>query len=212
LPPAPGAAGIFRADDDRPCQLRCSRRLPAGALNGTTALAKARGGITLRSAELRKAAQCSRLQQLRAPVDGTVQQVSIYTIGAVVKPADPIMVIVPSDGGLVMEAQLPGRDIGRVCEGQRVAIKLDAWPFTRYGTVPAHIVGLSRDAIQDEKRGLVYAARIAIDGDWAAAKRSPIRLSAGMSGTADVKTGSRAIIAFLLSLIQRRIGEAGRER
>jgi len=174
-----------------------------------SALAKARDEIALRTEELRKAMQKTQLQVLRAPVDGTVQQVSIYTIGAVVKPADPIMVVVPSAGGLVMEAQLRNRDVGPVREGQRVAIKLDAWPFTRYGTVPGRIVGISRDAIQDEKRGLVYAVRIAIDTDQA---RGPIRLAAGMSGTADIKTGSRPIIAFLLSPIQRRIDEAGRER
>lgn len=174
-----------------------------------TALAKAEDEVRLRTEELRKADQRSRLQQLRSPADGTIQQLSIHTIGAVVKPGDPIMVVVPAAGGVVMEAQLRNQDVGQVYVGQPVALKLEAFPFTRYGTVPGKLVGLSRDAIQDEKAGLIYQARVAVDPAWR--PKGGIALSPGMAATADIHTGSRRIIWFLLSPIARRAQEAGRE-
>jgi hemolysin D len=132
----------------------------AFAREAATLLAKATDEIALRTEELTKADQKSRLQQLKSPVSGTVQQVAVHTLGAVVKPADPLLVVVPAGGTLVVDAQVLNRDVGQLKIGQDVAVKLEAFPFTRYGTVPGTLVQLSRDAIQDEKLGLIYAAKI----------------------------------------------------
>jgi multidrug efflux pump subunit AcrA (membrane-fusion protein) len=83
-----------------------------------------------------KSRQRSSLQRLLAPVDGTVTQLSVHTIGGVVEPTKPIMVIVPKGGTLIGEVKILNKDVGFVKEGQRVAVKLEAFPFTRYGTVP----------------------------------------------------------------------------
>ena len=107
--------------------------------------------------------------------------------------------------------------------GQAVAIKLEAFSFTRYGTIPGRLIGLSKDAVQDEKRGLIYQARIAIECDAqnrltsvTPARQSMrylcTRVAPGMAATADIRTGTRRIIGFLLSPIQRRLAEAGREQ
>jgi hemolysin D len=130
------------------------------AKEAATLLAKAEDEIALREEELTKAAQKSQLQQLKSPVAGTVQQMSIHTLGAIVKPADPLLVVVPSDGLLVVEAQVLNKDVGQLKIGQDVAVKLEAFPFTRYGTIAGTLIGLSQDAIQDEKLGLVYQARV----------------------------------------------------
>ena len=147
---------------------------------------------------------------------------SLFTIGAVVKPADPILVVVPTGGTMIVDAQVLNRDVGQLRLGQAVAIKLEAFSFTRYGTIPGRLIGLSKDAVQDEKRGLIYQARIAIDCDMQTKSETVTqaqqsarylcgRIAPGMAATADIKIGVRRIIDFLLSPIQRRIAEAGRE-
>ncbi len=83
--------------------------------------------------DLIKAEQTTSLQQLTAPVDGMVQQLAIHTIGGVVTPAQALLVIVPSDSRLEIEAMVSNRDIGFVQAGQDAEIKVDTFNFTRYG-------------------------------------------------------------------------------
>jgi hemolysin D len=171
-------------------------------------LAKAESDARLRREELVKARQRSSLQRLLSPVDGTVAQLSVHTVGGVVEAAKPIMVIVPSEGTLVAEVKLLNRDIGFVHAGQVVAVKVEAFPFTRYGTVPARIESIGTDAVEDEKLGLVYPVRITLDRGRIGDKV----LTPGMSVTADVRTGRRSILSYLISPIDEASQEAGRER
>jgi hemolysin D len=176
-------------------------------------LSKAEADIRLAREEMTKADQKSRLQLVRAPVDGVVQQLAVYSEGAVLKPADPILVVVPSDAELVIEAQVLNRDIGFVKVGQPVTVKLEAYPFTRYGTLEGRLVRISRDAIQDEKLGPVYQARVAVDGRKPGGKlEEGIALAPGLQATAEIRTSDRRVIDYLLSPIERRLVEAGRER
>lgn len=176
-----------------------------------TDLAKAEADARLRQEELTKSRQRSSLQRLTAPVDGTITQLSIHTIGGVVEPAKPIMVVVPQGGSLVAEVKILNKDVGFVKEGQPVAVKLEAFPFTRYGTVPGHVESVGSDAVEDEKLGLVYPARIWIYPD-SRRVASGIQLNAGMSTTADIRTGRRNIWSYLISPINEAVNEAGRER
>lgn len=143
---------------------------------------------------------------ITAPVSGVVQQSQVHTIGAVVKPADALLVIVPEQSGLVVEANVLNRDVGFVREGQDVRVKLEAFPFTRYGIVDGKLAFLSRDAINDEKRGLIFPARIELArSSIHVAPDRTTPLSAGMAVTAEVRTGQRRIIEFLLSPLARRM-------
>ena len=175
------------------------------------ALGKAEAEVRQREEELTKATGRSGLRVLRAPVDGTVQQLAVYTEGAVMKAADPILVIVPSGGPLVVEAKVLNRDEGFVSVGQPVTVKLEAFPFTRYGTIKGRLAWISRDAVEDEKLGPVYAARIALSclpgGPALCAEVDP-----GLTASAEIRTGERRVIDFLLSPLERRVAEAGRER
>jgi hemolysin D len=171
-----------------------------------TDLAQAQDNATLRSQEIAKTGMRNRLMQLRSPVDGTVQQIAIHTRGGVVEPAQALMVIVPRDSQLVVEARVTSRDIGFVRAGQPVRVKVDAFPFTDYGTIDGVLESVSADAMDDEKLGLVYTARIRMEG------RRPLPLTPGMSISAEIKTGSRRVIQYLLSPIMTRLDEAGRER
>lgn len=104
------------------------------------------------------------------------------------------------------------RDIGFVREGQEVTVKLEAFPFTRYGTVKGKLLQVSRDAVQDEKLGPVYKARVALGADSITADGRRTALSPGLAVTVEIRTDERRVIDFLLSPLERRIDEAGRER
>ncbi|MFZ3483663.1 HlyD family type I secretion periplasmic adaptor subunit [Sphingomonas sp. 3-13AW] len=175
-------------------------------------LAKAESDARLHKEELVKAQRRSSLQQLVSPVDGIVTQLSVHTIGGVVEATKPVMVIVPSRARLVAEVAIANRDVGFVTPGQSVAVKVEAFPFTRYGTVPGRLEQVSSDAVQDEKRGLIYTARVALDRDQISRDGVPVRLTPGMAVTADIRTGRRSLAEYLLSPIDEVRSTAARER
>jgi hemolysin D len=99
-----------------------------------------------------------------------------------------------------------------VREGQPAAVKLEAFPFTRYGTVSGRLRSISRDAVADRKLGSVYVAVVTLDRASIDVDGKHVPLSAGLSVTADVRTGTRRIISYLLSPMQTSIAQAGHEQ
>ena len=162
--------------------------------------------------ELSKTDQRSRLTQLVAPVDGTVQQVAVHTEGGVVTPAQVLMVIVPKDAEVTAEVVVDNKDIGFVGAGQVAAIKLETFPFTRYGTVPATVKSVVADAVNDEKKGAIFPAILSLQQATIDVDGKRINLSPGMNVTAEIKTGQRRVIEYLLSPIQRSVSESMGER
>lgn len=159
--------------------------------------------------EQEKAKQRYSLQTLRAPVDGYVKQLVVHTLGDVVKTGEEIMQIVPSTKRLTIEALVLNKDVGFIQTGQKVSIKIDAFPFTRYGIIDGLLEGVSADSVFQENIGLVYKARVS--GDLDSAPPS-IRLVPGMTATVEVKTGSRRIIELFLSPLLKYKQESLRER
>jgi hemolysin D len=180
-----------------------------------------------------KATQRTGLQSLTSPVDGVVQQLAVHTVGGVVTPAQSLLVIVPADTGLEIEAMVKNHDIGFIHIGQDAAIKIDTFDFTRYGLLHGKVTSVSQDAIikddssaKDETRAspassassepkgqeLVYAARISLDRTQMKIDENLINLSPGMATTIEVKTGSRSVISYVLSPLLRYGQESLRER
>ncbi len=162
--------------------------------------------------EVSKAGQRDRLMTLRAPVAGTVQQLAVHTVGGVVTPAQPLLVVVPSEEALEIEATVLNKDIGFVRPGQPVTVKVDSFPYTRYGYLTGKVVSVSHDAAQDEKLGLVFPARVKLERATLHIDGVQVRLSAGMSLSAEIKTGKRRVIDYLLSPLQQHTTESLRER
>lgn len=162
--------------------------------------------------ELRKAEQRYRQRSLVAPVTGTVQQLQVHTLGAVVTPAETLMMIVPEDSQLEIEAQVLNKDIGFVEAGQAVEIKVESFPFTRYGLIDGELLSISVDAVEDENRSLLYPARILMHEKRILVGERWVDLASGMSVTAEIKTGDRRLIEFFLSPFLRYQDEALRER
>lgn len=177
-----------------------------------TELSDIENRITAFDQEMVKADMRVTLQKLRAPVTGTVHQLVIHTIGGVVTPAQELMHIIPHDDPVEVEAWLPNKDIGFVQKGQEAAIKVETFPFTKYGLVDAEILNVSNDATPDEKLGLVYAMRVKMFQTTMNVKEKIINLSPGMAVTVEVNLGKRRLIEYLLSPLLRYKDESVRER
>jgi HlyD family secretion protein/hemolysin D len=180
-----------------------------------------------------KAMRRVELQTVRSPVAGTVQQMHIVGLGAVVTPAQQLMSIVPDDDHLEVEAVLENRDVGFIQAAQHVEIKVDAFPFTRYGLLKGTVVSVDRDAeaapvsstsVQgserradetdhiEESEHLRYTVHIALDPGTLDVDGRQAKLLPGMSVKAEILTAKRRIIDFLLSPLSEHIHDAMRER
>ena len=180
-----------------------------------------------------KAQERTRLQVLTAPVDGTVQQLQVTTVGGVVTPAQALMVVVPAESRLEIEAMIPNKDIGFVEAGQGAEIKVDTFNFTKYGMIHGTVLSVSGDAVArnrppDDKadptapataaapggnQELVYAARVALDRTTMTVENGKtVNLSPGMAVTVEIKTGARRIIEYVFSPLLKYRQESMRER
>jgi hemolysin D len=162
--------------------------------------------------ELIKASDIADDQVLTSPVDGVVQQLKVHTVDGVVTPAEQLLVVVPKDQALEVEARVLNKDIGFVRAGQSVTVKIEAFPFTRYGVIDGTVTSVSNDAIADEKLGLYYAARVRVAKSTMFVDGVDVLLSPGMAVTAEVTTGTRRLIGYVLSPMLEHVKESGRER
>lgn len=174
----------------------------------------------------------SDLLKLTAPVDGTVQQLSVHTVGGVVQAAQPLMVIVPKQDQVEIEAFIENKDIGFIREGQDAEVKVETFDYTKYGTIKGKVSHVSRDAIdpsgtaametlqnkdkqkkdQDKPNGAVYSVKVLLDQDRMHIDGREVALTPGMSASIEVKTGSRRIIEYFLSPLIQHTRESLNER
>jgi hemolysin D len=158
-----------------------------------------------------KAQTRQALLSLTAPVAGTVQQLATHTLGGVVTTAQSLMEIVPDDT-LEVEAQLENKDIGFVEVGQKVAVKVEAFAYTRYGFITGTVVSVSNDAVQDRKLGLTFAVRIRLSTNRIRVDNRWVTLTPGMEVTADITTGKRSVAGYFLGPLIESAQESMRER
>jgi hemolysin D len=186
-------------------------------------LARAEQKATGLQQEVLKARQKAQQQQLTAPVDGTVHQLAVHTVGGVVTAAQPLLALVPSDSELEVEAIVPNREVGFLRAGQPAEIKVDAFNFTRYGLVSGQVLSISSDAVSRDStsRGearaagspeLEYVARISLNRGNMEGTGEALTLSPGMTVTVEIKTGGRTVMDYLLSPLGRYRHESLRER
>lgn len=162
--------------------------------------------------EQAKAAYRERLTTLTAPVDGVVQQLAVHTAGGVVTEAQVLMIVVPEGAQMTAEVALENKDIGFVNAGQAAAIKLETFTFTRYGTIDGKVKWVTADAVNDEEQGAIFPVMLSLAQTHINVDGKLIRLAPGMNLTAEIKTGQRRVIEYLLSPIQRAGSESLTER
>jgi HlyD family type I secretion membrane fusion protein len=184
--------------------------------------------------ELAKAERRTGLTSVVTPIDGVVQDLAVHTEGGVVQAGQQLLRVVPARGAMIIQSVVENKDAGFVRAGQEVEIKVDAYPFTRYGFLHGRVVSVAGDAAPDPEaqqqvrfgtsalgdaptelrrsQGLVYLVRIGIDDPSLVVDGIRTPIDAGMSVVAEIKTGRRRIIDYLLSPIAQKAHEAMRER
>ena len=154
-----------------------------------------------------KAKQILAQTTITAPVDGTVLSLTVKTIGGVVNAGQQLAQIVPEKVPLYVDAALDNQDIGFVKPGQRVVVKVATYPFQRYGYLEGTVENISPDAIQDDKKGLIYKAKIKLNDDKSS-KQNQLKLLPGMNVSAEITTGQRRIIEFFLDPLVTKADES----
>ncbi|WP_022730145.1 HlyD family type I secretion periplasmic adaptor subunit [Thalassospira lucentensis] len=151
-------------------------------------------------------------QILRAPIDGVVQELTVNTVGGVVEAAQTLMKIVPEDSKLVAEVKLANRDAGFVDIGQKTRIKVETFEFTKFGAIDGTVIDVSPDAVVDEKLGPVYLAKVELAQQYLTVRGREAPLQPGMTVTADIRTGERRLLEYVLGPMLRYRDESLRER
>ncbi len=162
--------------------------------------------------QLSKTRQRQSLMSLKSPISGAVQQLAFHTEGGVIMEGQPAMLIAPEDDTIEVEMKVANKDIGFVKAGQEVVVKIESFPYTRYGYLTGKVQHVSFDAVEDEKLGLVFTGRVALNHHSIKVEDVEIPLNAGMNVTAEVKTGKRRVIDYLLSPLQTTVNNSFIER
>ncbi|MDR8399613.1 HlyD family type I secretion periplasmic adaptor subunit [Paraburkholderia sp. USG1] len=176
-------------------------------------LDKARQQFAQYRADETKAVTRQSLMTLYAPVSGTVEQLAAHTPGGVVTTAQSIMEIVPDDA-VEVEASIENKDVGFVNVGQDAIVKIEAFPYTRYGYLTGKVTSVSNDAAQnrDRKLGLTFTAHIRLPTNQIQVNDKPVRLTPGMEITAEIRTGQRSVAAYFLDPLMQTAGKSLHER
>lgn len=153
-----------------------------------------------------------KLYQLTAPVSGRVDALVYRDAGAAVEATQELLKIVPEGEKLSAEVLVSNQDVGFLHSGQRVTVKVDTFDFTRYGWVEGTLIKVSADAVEDKERGLLYRAVIQLDETDMVVDGKSRRLEPGMSVSAEIKTGKRTILSYLLSPVLEAIDGVGKQR
>ena len=149
---------------------------------------------------------------IRSPVDGVVKTLHVATIGGVVKAGEPVVDIVPEDDRLVVEAKLPTQDIGYVVEGQPAMVRLASAESNRFGGLDGKVVAVSPDTLLTPDGMPFYKVRIETERGYFESGTLRYNLFPGMQVVANIRTGTRSVIEYLLDPYLSRLTEAMHER
>lgn len=156
--------------------------------------------------------------ELRAPADGIVKNVRLTTIGGVLRPGDEVLQIVPTGQRLIVEAQVPPRDIAFVQTGQRARVNFDAYDSAVYGSGDGAVVYVSPDTLSEQREdgttNTYYRVNLEVDTDTMRPREANqlIDLQPGMTATAEILTGSQTVWSYLTKPILRTVRQSMREQ
>jgi hemolysin D len=174
-------------------------------------MGKAQALLSQASNDQTKAEVRQALMRLTAPVAGTVQQLTVHTVGGVVTTAQPVLEIVPDDS-LEVEARLENKDIGFVEVGQTAIVKIDAFPYTRFGYMTGKVDDVSNDAVSDKRNGLYFVVRIKLPSRQFRVEHKLLNLTPGMEVKAEIHTGRRSVAEYFLSPLMNTASSSLHER
>ena len=147
-----------------------------------------------------------------APVDGIVNRLLVNTTGGVVQPGEPLLEIVPIGDELIIEVEINPKDIAYVLPGQEAIIKLTAFDFSKFGSLKGKVINVGVDTIQKEDGSIWYICQIAVDGNGFTSIGKTIKILPGMVAEADIVSGEKTVLKYLLQPVTKIANEAFRER
>jgi membrane fusion protein, adhesin transport system len=179
-------------------------------------MTKAQEDLSTQSEQLRDRTQVLEQTELVAPVDGTINNIKINTVGGVVRPGDVIMEMLPTGDNLIAEAKISPGDIAFIELNQDASIKLDAYDSSIYGAMHGKVTYISPDVVTEETRQgpmTYYRVRIRITGtEFTGTKSQEIKLRPGLTAQVDIKAMERTVWSYLTKPISKTISGAFGER
>jgi len=149
---------------------------------------------------------------LRSPVDGTVKQLLVNTVGGVIYPGNDVIEILPLEDSLISEVKVRPSDIAYLHLSQEAIVKFSAYDFSIYGGLRGKVVYISADTITDEKDKSYYLVRVKTEKSFLGAADKPLRIMAGMTVTVDILTGKKTVLDYILKPVFKAKENALRER
>lgn len=149
---------------------------------------------------------------LRAPVGGIVKTLYVATIGGVIKPGEPVIDLVPEGDRLIIEAKLATQDIGYVENGQDVVVKLASADAARFGGLDGKVMSVSPDTLMTPEGSPFYKVRIQTEKSYFQQGKNRYNLFPGMQVVANIQTGQRTVVEYLIEPFLRSMGDAMQER
>ncbi|OCG69928.1 hypothetical protein A9G43_10025 [Gilliamella sp. Occ3-1] len=150
--------------------------------------------------------------ELKAPIAGIVESLAYRDAGAAVEAPQELLKIVPENEKLIAEVWVSNQDIGFLRKNQSVTVKVDTFDFTRYGWIEGKLLTISSDAIEDKDLGLVYKAVIELSKNHLIIDDQAVNLEPGMSISAEIITGQRTLLSYLLSPMMEALDDVGKQR
>lgn len=198
-------------------QLQAQERVNRFRQEASAELVRARTELAQLGEQMVVRDDALRRTVLTSPVRGVVKQIRINTVGGVVSPGAPVMEIVPIGSRVLVEARIRPADIGFVRVGQDVVVKISAYDYSAYGGLKGTVQSISPDVLGDAEKALpdaeagYYKAMIRADRSSLRAGDKPLQVLPGMRGNADIRTGERSVLSYLLRPLMKS-QEAFRER
>jgi adhesin transport system membrane fusion protein len=148
--------------------------------------------------------------EIRSPVNGTVKQLKVNTVGGVVQPGKDVIELVPSDDALLLEARVLPKDIAFLRPGQKALVKFTAYDYSIYGGLEATLEHISADSVLDEKGNAYFLVRVRTLSTSIGPHKFPI--IPGMVVEVDILTGKKSVLSYLLKPILKAQAKAMTER
>jgi len=150
--------------------------------------------------------------ELKSPVNGTIQEITVNTIGGVVRPGEDIIKVVPKDDQLIVEAKVRPSDRAFIYPGQKAVIKITAYDFSIYGGLDGELVDISADTIEDQEGNTFYRVKLRTDKTELVRKGEVLPITVGMVASVDILTGKKTVMQYLLKPFVKTLDNAMNER
>lgn len=150
--------------------------------------------------------------EIKSPVNGTVQDITVNTVGGVIRPGEDLIRIVPKDDQLIVEAQIRPADRAFIYPGQEAVVKITAYDFSIYGGLKAEVLDISADSITNDKGESFYRVRLRTHETELSRKGEVLPIIPGMVAQVDILTGKKTVMQYLMKPFIKTLGNAMRER